>query len=129
MTNVETELALLKREVHDMKQIHVRLDTAIEKIADVSSSLKTIMSVHEEKIVRQEEALDQQERQLRDNIQELHSRITSNAKETVPSSNRSKAITLFWYAFTKSIWPDAGSKTVISAAPSSNKPVSYVLNS
>ena len=47
MTNVETELALLKREVNDMKQIHVRLDTAIEKIADVSSSLKTIMSVHE----------------------------------------------------------------------------------
>ena len=69
MTNVETELALLKREVNDMKQIHVRLDTAIEKIADVSSSLKTIMSVHEEKIIRQEELLDQQERQLRDNIQ------------------------------------------------------------
>jgi predicted nucleic acid-binding Zn-ribbon protein len=70
-----------------MKQIHVRLDTAIEKIADVSSSLKTIMSVHEEKIVRQEEALDQQERQLRDNIQELHSRITSNAKETTRHMN------------------------------------------
>ena len=87
MTNVETELALLKREVHDMKQIHVRLDTAIEKIGDVSSSLKTIMSVHEEKIVRQEEALDQQERQLRDNIQELHSRITSNAKETTRHMN------------------------------------------
>ena len=87
MTNVETELALLKKEVHDMKQIHVRLDTAIEKIADVSSSLKTIMSVHEEKIVRQEEALDQQERQLRDNIQELHSRITSNAKETTRHMN------------------------------------------
>ena len=35
--SVETEIALLKREVGDMKQIHVRLDTAIEKIADVSS--------------------------------------------------------------------------------------------
>ena len=87
MTNVETELALLKREVHDMKQIHVRLDTASEKIADVSSSLKTIMSVHEEKIVRQEEALDQQERQLTDNIQALHSRISSNAKETTRHMN------------------------------------------
>ena len=70
-----------------MKQIHVRLDTAIEKIADVSSSLKTIMSVHEEKIIRQEELLDQQEKQLRDNIQELHSRITSNAKETTQHMN------------------------------------------
>jgi len=82
MTNVETEIALLKREVSDMKGIHVRLDTAIEKIADVSSSLHTIMAVHEEKIVRQEEALEGQEKHLRENIQELHSRITSNAKET-----------------------------------------------
>ena len=80
--SVETEIALLKREVDDMKQIHVRLDTAIEKIADVSSSLHTIMAVHDEKLARQEEALDEQEKQLRDNIQELHSRITTNAKET-----------------------------------------------
>ena len=80
--NVETEIELLKREVSDMKEIHVRLDTAIEKIADVSSSLHTIMAVHEEKLARQEDALDEQEKQLRDNIQELHSRITTNAKET-----------------------------------------------
>ena len=80
--NVETEIELLKREVSDMKGIHVRLDTAIEKIADVSSSLHTIMAVHEEKLARQEDALDEQEKQLRDNIQVLHSRITTNAKET-----------------------------------------------
>ena len=80
--NVETEIELLKREVSDMKGIHVRLDTAIEKIADVSSSLHTIMAVHEEKLARQEDALDEQEKQLRQNIQELHSRITTNAKET-----------------------------------------------
>ena len=79
---VETEIELLKRYVSEMKQIHVRLDTAIDKIADVSSSLHTIMAVHEEKLVRQEEALDEQEKQLRHNIQELHSRVTTNAKET-----------------------------------------------
>lgn len=80
--NVETEIELLKREVSDMKGIHVRLDAAIEKIADVSSSLHTIMAVHEEKLARQEDALNEQENQLRDNIQDLHSRITTNAKET-----------------------------------------------
>ena len=79
---LDTEIALLKREVDDMKGIHVRLDTAIEKIADVSTSLHTIMAVHEEKLLRQEEALDEQEKKLTENIQELHSRITSNAKET-----------------------------------------------
>ena len=78
---LETEVELLKREVHEMKEIHIRLDNAIEKIADVSQSLHTIMAVHEEKLMRQEEALDNQEEKLQANIMELHSRITSNAKE------------------------------------------------
>ena len=80
--NVETEIELLKREVSDMKQIHVRLDTAIEKIADVSFSLHTVIAVHEEKLARQEETLDENEKHFKDNIQDLHSRITTNAKET-----------------------------------------------
>jgi DNA anti-recombination protein RmuC len=81
MNTIETEVELLKREVADMKAIHLRLDAAIEKIADVAGSLHTIMAVHEEKLIRQEEALEDQEKQFRDNIQELHSRITTNAKE------------------------------------------------
>jgi len=84
---LETEVELLKREVHEMKEIHVRLDNAIEKIADVSQSLHTIMAVHEEKLMRQEEALENQEEKLQDNIMELHSRITSNAKEQTQLMN------------------------------------------
>jgi predicted nucleic acid-binding Zn-ribbon protein len=80
--SVETEIALLKKEVDDMKGIHVRLDSAIEKIAEVSSSLHTVIAVHEEKLARQEETLEESEKQLRVNVQELHSRITTNAKET-----------------------------------------------
>jgi uncharacterized protein YllA (UPF0747 family) len=79
---IETEVELLKREVSEMKEIHLRLDSAIEKIADVSSSLHTIMAVHEEKLLRQEDALDEQEKKLTDNIMELHSRITKNAEAT-----------------------------------------------
>lgn len=79
--NLETEVELLKREVSDMSKLHIRLDKAIEKIADVSTSLHTIMAVHEEKLIRQEEALEVQEKKLQDNIMELHSRITTNAKE------------------------------------------------
>lgn len=79
---IETEVELLKREVSDMKQIHVRLDSAIEKVAEVSSSLHRIIAVHEEKLIRQEEALDNQEKEFRESVQELHSRITTNAKET-----------------------------------------------
>jgi len=84
MTNaktLDTEVALLKREVADMKMIHVRLDSAIEKIAEVSTSLHTIMAVHEEKLIRQEEALGEQEKEFKTTVLELHSRITSNSKE------------------------------------------------
>src|SRR6056300_144899 len=80
-TTIETQVELLKREVSEMKDIHVRLDKAIEKIADVSTSLHTIMAVHEEKLIRQEEALETQEKKLQENIMDLHSRITTNAKE------------------------------------------------
>lgn len=86
-SNIETQVELLKREVSEMKDIHVRLDKAIEKIADVSTSLHTIMAVHEEKLIRQEEALETQEKKLQENIMELHSRITTNAKEQTQLMN------------------------------------------
>ena len=87
MAEIETEIELLKREVHDMKSIHVRLDKAIEKIADVSSSLHTIMAVHEDKLMRQEEALDGQEKEFRENIQQLHDRISTNSDKTTKHMN------------------------------------------
>jgi alpha-acetolactate decarboxylase len=79
---LDTEVELLKREVFEMKQIHVRLDSAIEKIAEVSTSLHTIMAVHEEKLIRQEDQLNEQEREFKSTVQELHGRITTNAKES-----------------------------------------------
>tara|TARA_B100000989_G_C19237746_1_gene342650 strand:+ start:89 stop:499 length:411 start_codon:yes stop_codon:yes gene_type:complete len=87
MAEIQTEIELLKREVSDMKSIHVRLDKAIEKIADVSSSLHTIMAVHEEKLMRQEEALDDQEKEFRDSVQQLHERISNNADKSTKHMN------------------------------------------
>mgnify|MGYP003624504113 FL=1 len=81
--SLDTEVELLKLEVTEMKKIHLRLDSAIEKIADVSQSLHTIMAVHEEKLMRQEDQLEQQENEFKNTVQELHSRITSNAKESL----------------------------------------------
>lgn len=79
--SLETQVQILKKEVEDMKDIHIRLDNAIEKIADVSNSLHTMIAVHEEKLIRQEDALDDHEKKLQENIMELHSRVTNNAKE------------------------------------------------
>lgn len=78
---IKTDLELLKKEVEDMKQIHTRLDTAIEKLTDVSSCVNRMLAVHEEKLARQEDDIVSNEKEIKDNIQDLHSRITSNYKE------------------------------------------------
>ena len=88
MAELETEVELLKKELHDQKRIHDRLDVAIEKLTDVSNSIHRMLAVHEEKIARQEEALFEAENKIEERrselslkIDELHSRITTNTKE------------------------------------------------
>ena len=55
--DLNTEVAILKREVADIKLIFNRLDTAIERITEVSSSVNRMLAVHEEKIANQELSL------------------------------------------------------------------------
>ena len=76
-----TEVELLKREVEDMKVIHGRLDTAIEKITEVSNCINRMLAVHEEKISQQEDVLIRSDAEFSANVKELHSRITTNTKE------------------------------------------------
>jgi predicted transposase YbfD/YdcC len=76
MDNIETEVALLKKEVSDIKFVFSRLDVAIEKITDVSTCVNRMLAVHEEKIANQEEL------QVRANTEfTTHSRVTTNYKE------------------------------------------------
>ena len=88
MTELETEVELLKKELHNQKKIHDRLDVAIEKLTDVSNSIHRMLAVHEEKLTRQEEAIIDAEQkieirraELSKQIDDLHSRITTNTKE------------------------------------------------
>jgi chromosome segregation ATPase len=93
MAELETEVELIKKELHDRKKIHDRLDVAIEKLTDVSNSINRMLAVHEEKIARQEEAIFEAEQQievrrteLSKQIDELHSRITTNTKEIMKAA-------------------------------------------
>ena len=76
-----TQVELLKKEISDMKGIYQRLDTAIEKIGDVSNSINRMLAVHEEKITQQEEVQIRSDAEFSANVKELHSRITTNTKE------------------------------------------------
>ena len=93
MAELETEVKLLKKELHDQKKIHDRLDIAIEKLTDVSNSIHRMLAVHEEKLTRQEEAIFQAEEQIEvrrtevlRQIEELHSRITTNTKDIMSAA-------------------------------------------
>ena len=94
MAELETEVKLLKKELQDQAKIHDRLDVAIEKLTDVSNSIHRMLAVHEEKITRQEESIFQAEEQievrrseLSKQIDELHSRITTNTKEIMTAAS------------------------------------------
>ena len=49
------DIAGLKKDVEQVNTIHNRLETAIDKLTDVSTSIKQMLAVHEEKISRQEQ--------------------------------------------------------------------------
>ena len=82
-----TEVELLKREVKGMKIIHGRLDTAIEKITEVSNCINRMLAVHEERLSQQEESQHRPEQEFTADIKELHSRITSNTKEIMTTAS------------------------------------------
>ena len=76
-----TQIELLKKEVQDMKGIYQRLDTAIVKIGDVSNSINRMLAVHEEKISQQEDVLIRSDQDTANSIKEIHSRISTTARE------------------------------------------------
>ena len=57
-TDLKVQIAGLKKDVENVNNLNSRLDTAIEKLTDVSTSIKSMLAVHEEKISRQEQIDD-----------------------------------------------------------------------
>ena len=54
-TDIKVQLEGLKKDIENVNQLNGRLDLAIEKLTDVSTSIKSMLAVHEEKISRQEQ--------------------------------------------------------------------------
>ena len=57
-TDIKVQIAGLKKDVENVNNLNSRLDMAIEKLTDVSTSIKSMLAVHEEKISRQEQIDD-----------------------------------------------------------------------
>ena len=53
-TDIKVDIESLRKDIENMNTINGRIDTAIDKLTDVSTSIKSMLAVHAEKIQRQE---------------------------------------------------------------------------
>ena len=70
-TDLKVQLEGLKKDIENVSNLNTRLDTAIEKLTDVSTSIKSMLAVHEEKINRQEQIDDIIFDKLKDRASEI----------------------------------------------------------
>jgi chromosome segregation ATPase len=82
------DVAAIKADNKASEQVHMRLDEAISKLTDISSSLKSMLAVQEEKIRRvdmsQEDLMslmEQRRREWNEDLENLHSRISTQSRE------------------------------------------------
>ena len=87
-TEIKVDIASLKQDVKQAKDMHSRIDNAIEKLTDVSTSIKQMLAAHEARIAQQEESdktlydlVESRRAETDENIKEVHSRISSTSKE------------------------------------------------
>jgi len=83
-----TDLQVLKTEVEQVVNVNSKLDNAIDKLTDISGSIKSMLAVHEEKLSKQEEIdkaifnlIENRRVEFDTNYKELHARINKIHKE------------------------------------------------
>ena len=82
------DVAVLKEQNAVSGDIHSRLDSAIDKLTDIQSGVKSMLAVHEARIERAEESdveiqsiMENRQETIREDIQTLHKRITDETKD------------------------------------------------
>ena len=70
-TEIKIDIESLRKDLENVNNIQGRLDTAIDKLTDVSSSIKSMLAVHEEKITRQEKIDEVIFEKLKDRADEI----------------------------------------------------------
>jgi DNA repair exonuclease SbcCD ATPase subunit len=73
IVDLRVEIEGIKRDLKNVSNINERLDTAIEKLTDVSSCIKSMLAVHEEKITKQEKTDEIIFDKIKDRAEEIDS--------------------------------------------------------
>ena len=86
-TQIKIGIESLKKDVENVNNIQGRLDTAIDKLTDVSTSIKSMLAVHEEKIQRQEKIDEVIFDKLKDRADEI-SEVYRELKRDIETSEK-----------------------------------------
>ena len=84
-TDLKVQIEGVKKDVENVSNLNIRLDTAIQRLTDVSTSIKSMLAVHEEKISRQEQLDDIIFTKLKDReteIDKVHRELTKEIQST-----------------------------------------------
>jgi len=91
---VESKIAVLENEVNQMRGLFSKLDESIDKMAEISGAIQQMLAVHETQIQSQAQDTEDlfhlvEKRRIEndENLKELHSRITTNGKDTRKEMN------------------------------------------
>ncbi len=78
--DLETKVALLESDVNRTTSLFQKMDTAIEKMGDVSNSIARMLAVHEERLNKQDDIdeelftlVEKRRQEIQGDIKELHS--------------------------------------------------------
>jgi CRISPR/Cas system-associated protein Cas10 (large subunit of type III CRISPR-Cas system) len=95
--DLETKVALLESDVNRMTSLFQRLDTAIEKMGDVSNNIARMLAVHEERLNKQDDTdeelfalVENRRQEIQGDIKELHSRVTSVSRDVSGDINETE---------------------------------------
>ena len=88
LEKLNTEIALLKKDAKTGELIHLRLESTIEKLTEITVSLKSMLIQQQTKLERAEQVdedifitLESRRKEWDKDLKELHSRITTNSRE------------------------------------------------
>lgn len=78
---LKTEVELVKRDIDTIQTMMSKLDTAIDKIADVSNGISKILTVHDQAIDTLKISVEERKRLAEKEVELLHKRISEMKDE------------------------------------------------
>ena len=88
LEKIKTDIALLKKDAKTGELIHQRLEVAVDKLTEITISLKGMLIQQEQKLTRAEQTdddifitLESRRKEWDNDLKELHSRVTTNTRE------------------------------------------------